>query len=124
MKYFKEATYLWETFVPSRGQADTVQGELIRAIEKLRDEARRNGNMNWDKGHEILANYIKNVLTGSDVFTPTAKDEISADIGELLDFNDPKTEEEIYDRISDRIVEWYLEHREPIPHKNNPDLWR
>lgn len=124
MKYSEEAKYLWQTFVPSRGQADTVQGELIRAIEKLRDEARRNGNMNWDKGHEILANYIKNVLTGSDVFTPTAKDEISVDIGELLDFNDPKTEEDIYDRISDRIVEWYLEHQEPIPHQNNPDLWR
>jgi hypothetical protein len=29
-----------------RGLADTVQGELLRAVEKLRDEAQRNGNVN------------------------------------------------------------------------------
>ncbi|MFD3274338.1 hypothetical protein ACE3MS_30040 [Paenibacillus dendritiformis] len=53
MKYFNEAKYLWQTYVPKQGQAETVQGELIRAIEKLRGEAQRNGNINWDKGFVI-----------------------------------------------------------------------
>ena len=39
MKYAEEAKQLWQTYVPKSGQADTVQGELIRAIEKLQDEA-------------------------------------------------------------------------------------
>ncbi len=43
MKYREEAKALWKSAVPSRGQADTVQGELLRATEKLRDEAMRNG---------------------------------------------------------------------------------
>ncbi|CAH8770501.1 hypothetical protein [Paenibacillus dendritiformis] len=53
MKYFNEAKYFWQTYVPKQGQAETVQGELIRAIEKLRGEAQRNGNINWDKGFVI-----------------------------------------------------------------------
>jgi hypothetical protein len=48
VKYFEEAKHLWRTYVPKQGQSETVQGELIRAIEKLRDEAQRNGNGNWD----------------------------------------------------------------------------
>ena len=54
MKYYAEAKRLWSTYVPKNGQADTVQGELIRAIEKLRDEVQRNGNGNWDRGHQIF----------------------------------------------------------------------
>ena len=32
VKYFEEAKRLWHTYVPKSGQADTVQGELIRAV--------------------------------------------------------------------------------------------
>ena len=39
VKYQQEARSLWQTSVPPRGQAATVQGELLRAVEKLRDEA-------------------------------------------------------------------------------------
>jgi hypothetical protein len=41
MKYFEEAKFLWQNFVPQSGQADKIQGELIRAVERLRDEAQR-----------------------------------------------------------------------------------
>lgn len=58
MKYFEEAKEIWQKFVPESGQAETVQGELLRAVEKLRDEAIRNGNGNWDEGFEILLSYI------------------------------------------------------------------
>jgi hypothetical protein len=30
------AAWIWHDLVPKSGQADTVQGELLRAIEKLR----------------------------------------------------------------------------------------
>ncbi|GAA3412494.1 hypothetical protein [Streptosporangium vulgare] len=54
MKYFEETGHIWRTLVPKFGQASTVQGELLCADEKLRDETTRNGNINWDGGHERL----------------------------------------------------------------------
>lgn len=61
-EYREKAKYLWKNYVPKCGQAETVQGELIRALEKLWDESHKNGNMNWDSGYEILAKYIENTL--------------------------------------------------------------
>ena len=37
--YLEKEKYIWKTFVPSSGQAEYVQGELLRAIAKLQDEA-------------------------------------------------------------------------------------
>jgi hypothetical protein len=53
--YEVDAKRIWKTCIPPSGKATTVQGELLRAVEKLRDEAQRNGNANWDDGHAILA---------------------------------------------------------------------
>ena len=36
MFYEDEARAIWKEFAPPSGQADTVQGELMRAVEKLR----------------------------------------------------------------------------------------
>ncbi|WLR42289.1 hypothetical protein LC087_16430 [Bacillus carboniphilus] len=38
--------------------ADTVEGELLRAIERLRYEAQNNGNGHWDDGFELFCMYI------------------------------------------------------------------
>ncbi|MAC96817.1 MAG: hypothetical protein CMC96_15100 [Flavobacteriales bacterium] len=123
-EYFKKAKYLWQTFVPKSGQAETVQGELIRAVEKLRDEAQRNGNGNWDAGHKILAKYIETTLINFGEFKRKEIKQIKSDIKRLLDYDYPYTEDEIYDRLTNRIVDWYLENQEPIPHNENPDLHR
>ena len=67
MHYFEEAQSIWKTYVPKRGQAETVQGELLRAVEKLRDESTRNGNVNWDDGFNLLLTYIEDRLTDNAV---------------------------------------------------------
>jgi ankyrin repeat protein len=54
----EEFDRLWDELVPSSGQADTVQCELVRAIGRLSDEAYRNGNGNWDEGYRLLAEYL------------------------------------------------------------------
>lgn len=38
---------IWKELVPKRGQADSLQGELLRQDEKLGNEARENGNFNF-----------------------------------------------------------------------------
>ena len=39
---------IWRNYVPEAGQSEILQGELLREIEKLREEAQGNGNRNWD----------------------------------------------------------------------------
>lgn len=124
MKYSEEARSLWRTSVPRRGQAATVQGELLRAVEKLRDEAQRNGNINWDSGHEILVEYIRHKLLGSGLFDEVEDQQIATDLERLSAFETPETSDDPYDRLSDRVIEWCRAHPEPVPHAHNPELHR
>ena len=63
-KWWEEYERLQSALVPPSGQADTVQGEMVRCVGKLTDEAYRNGNINWapDSGHAIMLDYIKSTL--------------------------------------------------------------
>lgn len=123
-EYREIGRYIWQNFVPKSGQSDTVQGELLRASEKLRDEAHRNGNMNWDRGHEILANYIKSTLLESSGLSWLRKRRLKSDIDIVLNYKQPPLEDEVFDRIEKAILDWYVKNRDPIPRKHNPDLHR
>ncbi len=123
MRYFEEARSLWQTAVPPRGQAATIQGELLRAVEKLRDEAQRNGNTNWGSGHEILIGYLRMHLLRVPQLAETARQEIEADLNTLSAFQRPETSDAPYDRLSDRVIEWCHSHRQLLPHTPNPALY-
>jgi hypothetical protein len=102
VKYQQEARLLWQTSVPPSGQAATMQGELLRAVEKLRDEAHRNGNLNWGSGQETFIAYLRENLIGSALFDQTAAREIVADLDRLGKFEYPQTSKAPYDRLTDR----------------------
>jgi hypothetical protein len=123
MKYFNEAHEIWQKFVPKRGQAETSQGEMLRAVEKLRDEARRNGNINWDKGFEILLHYLAEKLGDSQVFDTAVIEQSQSILRRLGNFEDPYLGNDLYDELSDRVVE-YFRHYGSLPHKHNPSLGR
>lgn len=59
-----------------RGQAGAVRGELIRAVEKLRNEALRSGNLTWCGDHVILVGCIRNQLIESGLFADGAARQI------------------------------------------------
>lgn len=124
MKYYKETKYLWNTYVPKKGQALTVQGELVRAVEKLRDEAQRNGNINWDNGHEILSDYVYQILVESDIFDEISLTDIKKKVDRIKDYDNPYVEDDLYNDLLDYIVEWYKNNQEPIERVENPDLHR
>ena len=124
MEYFAEAKFLWQNYVPKSGQAATVQGELIRAIERLRDEAQRNGNGNWDEGHGIFCQFILDTLCGAGVFDEMIQKEIRADIATLRNYETPYLEEDLYDRLTGHIVEWYQKNPSPIAKPHDPNLFR
>jgi hypothetical protein len=50
----------------------------MRAVETLRDEAHRNGNVNWDGGHVILATFVRDTLIVSGQFDAAASVELIA----------------------------------------------
>jgi hypothetical protein len=122
--YAEEARRIWKTYVPARGQADTVQGELLRAVEKLRDEAQRNGDGNWDAGHEILARFVRDTLIDSALFDPDQRAEITRAVDRLLDYDRPELRDSVYDLLAERVVDWCRKHPEPVPHRRNPKLRR
>jgi hypothetical protein len=75
---------LWETLVPAGGQADTLQGELIRIAGKLTDQAYRNGNMNWDDEHERMWRFIAEKIGGDPIFSPGEQALIREKIEEII----------------------------------------
>ncbi|MGE1114439.1 hypothetical protein ACQJ0K_22040 [Priestia megaterium] len=125
MKYFEQAKEIWSKYVPKSGQSNIVEGELIRAIEKLRWEAQSNGNANWDEGFEMLALYILEILNDNDVFKPNILLEIQSNINTLLNAEDePYLEDDLYDRLADWVIEWHIAKKGPIKRETNPNLYR
>ena len=123
MQHFEEAARIWRDHVPNSGQAVTVEGELLRAVEKLRDGAIRNGNGNWDSGFEMLLGFLEARLLDPDVYPNDTLADTQAVLARLHDFQHPCLDDAHYDRLGDRVVE-YLHHYGSMPHSANPDLHR
>jgi hypothetical protein len=77
---------LWKELVPETGEANTVQGELVRAIGRLQSECFRNGMMNWgdSSGHyEVFTEFVHKTLKIESTFTKLVKKIIEADVSEI-----------------------------------------
>jgi hypothetical protein len=96
---------------------------LLRAIEKLADEAQRNGNINFNENcHGILIGYLRKYLTDSLLFNEQTIIQINKDLDRISIDDDPYTEDDLYDRLRERIIDWYLKNITPIPNNENPKL--
>lgn len=124
MRYFEDAKQLWKTHVPKSGQADTVQGELIRAVERLRWESQNNGNGNWDEGFVRFCDFLEQTLSVTPPFDESALCAIRSDVARLRDFEHPYLEDDLYDRLSDRIVEFHRHLGRPVAHEHDALQYR
>lgn len=76
-KYFEQCKYIWKNYVPKRGQADSLQGELLRQLEKLRCEAQDNGNANWGEDYSYFCDFINETLCNQIIYVEEEKRRIS-----------------------------------------------
>lgn len=144
MKHFDMCKHLWKTKVPKSGQADTVQGELLRQAEKLRNEARDNGNMNWDGNYTWFCNFIIQTFESAEGFNKDYLDKLVSaltvvkECGEYAaEYNagkipeddvDPNriayTEEDLYNFIEDGIAEFVIKNPIDIPNQKKDFIYR
>lgn len=133
-----------ENYVPKSGQADNLQGELLREIEELRCEAQDDGNINWDEDHSYFCNFISKKLLEQSIFSNIEKEEITLIMSYIKEcgmyaqkFNSgiiPENEVDIdkiaytdnnlYDIICDKIGQLQKEHNLPIPYEKNDTIKR
>ncbi|TGL31646.1 hypothetical protein EHQ52_17110 [Leptospira koniambonensis] len=116
--------WIWQNLVPKSGQSESVQGELLRSIEKLRYEAQNNGNGNWDKGFELLIDYLEDKILGRPKSFFKSFSSIQKDLNRLRKFKNPYVDDDLYDRVSAEIFKFCRENPNLIVHEKNSKLKR
>ena len=143
-KYFDECKYIWKNYVPKSGQADNLQGELLREIEEIRCEAQDDGNINWDDDHSYFCDFISKKLLEQSIFSSIEKEEITLIMSYIkecgmyaqkfycgiipeneVDMDKiAYTNDNLYDIICDKIGQLQKENSEPIPYEKNNAIKR
>ena len=119
-RYDIEYGKLWDQLVPRRGQANTVQGELVRAIGRLAVESYKNGNVNWNGSFRQLIAFLRKHLADKSIFDAPTVAQIKRDLSEIGAIGngskgyDYAKGEDLYDRVTDRVVEWCQKNPKPI----------
>ena len=103
---------LWSFLIPSSGAAKTVQGEVIRIPDRVRDELDRNGGVNWDRDYrkmlQALPQYLSLGIPLSDQELEETKELIAQVHGK--DFDD----EPRLDRLCQLAIAWIKQNPEPL----------
>jgi hypothetical protein len=118
------ARWIWKTLVPKSGQAEFVQAEVLRAVEKLRWEALNNGNINWDDRFKMLIDYIDKTLTSQACFSEVSRESIRDDLNRLRIADLPYVEDDLYDRLTSHLITFCRSHPQLIRHVADPHQYR
>jgi len=117
---------LWAELVPPFGQAKTVQGELVRAIGRLSEEAYQNKNADFDQDHTILCHFLRDKLRDPSVFSADEIENIDHWIDRILDCKRPDTvgPETCFSHLAEQVVRWCGSKKKLLPHELNTALNR
>jgi hypothetical protein len=121
LRYPELVREIWDQFVPAAGSpAPTVQGELLRAVEHLREEAHqqaggRRPQSSHRKANKRHALFVRDTLLASGLFDPAESDRIRTHTQRLIKPTDPTPPDAVCDDLVNKICVFYSRHREPIP---------
>jgi ankyrin repeat protein len=96
---------LFEQLVPPSGEANSVQGELVRCSNKLVDEAMRNGNGNFDAFHRGLGHFLERLLT-----EPFSESEQAALRNDIKALTRGTLDGATHRRVAEAVVCWCVAH--------------
>jgi hypothetical protein len=123
MDWLAEHRRLWRRLVPASGPAGTVQGEVIRCVGRLADEAYRNGNANWANGFEGMVRFAARTLDDPATFDDAERRAIREAADSIVagaDAPDLSGRAGPYYRLTEMAVRWCLAHPEPLPREADP----
>ncbi|ANF97827.1 ankyrin repeat domain-containing protein [Paenibacillus bovis] len=110
---------LWKWLIPSKGHAQTVQGEVIRITGKVLYEIRDNGGGNWDNQfRKMLSSLIRYFNLGKPLDATVIQE--AEELVQHLRNGDNDIEAEI---LCELAVQWVLRNPNPIP-MEEPDYKR
>jgi hypothetical protein len=118
------AGWIWRNLVPKSGQAGTVQGELLRAVEKLSWEAQNNGNANWDNRFEMFIEFLGATLSAEPRLSQTTLATVRQDLATLANYDEPYIEDDLYDRLTEVAVNYCRLNPVLIPRTTDPQQYR
>ena len=114
LQYPEMAQRIWSEHVPASGPAQTVQGELLRTVEHLRDDIKQNGNVNR-KQNKRMAAFVRDTLLRSGVFDKTGSDRIRSGTDRLIRSSKPYLQDDLYDQLVDSVCLFCSQNEQPIP---------
>lgn len=121
LRYPDLVRQIWDQLVPATGPANTIQGELLRAVENLRDEARQHSNgrqqanANYRKMYKRQAIFVRDTLLRSGIFDKTDIERIRTGTQRLMKPSRPYLNDDVYDDLVDKICVFYTRNPTPIP---------
>jgi len=108
---------IWSDLVPATGPAGTVQGELLRSIEKLRDENPQLTHSKYRKGHRRMAVFVRDTLVQSGLFDKGEVERIQSGANQILKTSRKGAGNEVFDHLVDQVCVFYTNNPAPIPYK-------
>ncbi len=101
------------------GPATSLAGQLLAAVETLREEAQQNGNAGYRRQHKRMAQRVRDTLVKSGIFDQDSILQIRSATALLMKASKPYKEDDIYDELVDRICILYARKAAPVP---EPDM--
>ena len=118
---------LQKELVPIAGECETLQGELVRSISNLSDEARRNGWINFDEGDIESIDVLRRYLSDSTVFPEPIRQQIQSALDAVRYAGERGADEGKfgYDELtflSQRVADW-CRHHHRLTFKRSESTW-
>lgn len=98
---------LWKLLVPGSGHANTVQGEVIRIIDRITNELLDNGGINWDGEYEKM---VASLPVYFRTFSGEAAEK-SCSLAAKISWNSDK---DLLYPLTEAAVQWVLKNNEPV----------
>lgn len=92
---------IWQAFVPAKGVAKCVQGEIVRVTGRLEHEILDNGGINWDEDFRAMSGALAQYFAQGE-FAPSLREE-AINLARKISRN---SDEELLYRVAELAVAW------------------